>query len=197
MIRLYILLILILTANTIAFAQAQTDTTANEIDLPSEWKTLEGDKFEIKYPPNWTVDKSGLMGSSFILFSELSDETDNFKENVNLLIQDLGAYELTLDQYVEISENQIKTLITNGKIISSERMKDGEAEYQKVIYTGKQGIYDLQFEQYYMLIAKKAFVLTFTSEESQFNNYRKVGEKILNSFKIKKRSQSKNASKRI
>jgi len=183
--RIQIILLLAITLNIIACGQSQVKKSENRTGESTEWQSLSEDKFEISHPSNWEVNKSGQMGTSFILFSPLSHDSDKFKENVNLLIQDLNGHDLNLDQYVEISEGQIKTLVTNGKIISSERQKNDEQEYQKMIYTGKQGIYDLKFEQYYWVIDNKAFVLTLTCEEKEFNNYLSTGERILNSFKLK------------
>jgi len=48
-----------------------------------------------------------------------------------------------------------------------------------------QGRYELKVEQYYWVVNKEAYVLTFTSETSEYDNYQQVGESILNSFKIK------------
>ncbi|MBK8442240.1 MAG: hypothetical protein IPL35_01995 [Sphingobacteriales bacterium] len=183
--RLQIAILLALTISTIACGQTKIPPSENQSEKATDWFSIMENKYAIKYPSNWEVNKSGQMGTSFILFSPLSNESDKFKENVNLLIQDLTGYDLNLDQYVEISEGQIKTMLTEGQIISSERKKKDKQEYQKVIYTGKQGIYDLKFEQYYWVIDNQAFVLTLTGEKEEFDKYQDIGEKILNSFEIK------------
>ncbi len=193
--RIQIVIFLALTISTIACVQTKVieseSQTKKIIESESQtekiidWESLTEDKYAIKYPSNWEVNKSGQMGTSFILFSPLLNESDKFKENVNLLIQDLTDYDLNLDQYVEISEGQIKTMVTEGKIISSERKKKDEREYQKMIYTGKQGIFNLKIEQYYWVIDNEAFVLTLTGEKEEFDKYQDIGEKILNSFEIK------------
>lgn len=172
------------TINLVAYGQdsiAENKTEKNG----TTWLSLTKDTFEIKYPSTWEVDTSGRMGSKFILFSQPSKATDQFRENVNLLVQDLTGYKLTLDQYVELSENQVKTMMTASNLLLSERQKGGKHPYHKTIYTGKQGIFDLKFEQYYWVIGQKAVVLTLTCEANQFDTYQKVGEEILNSFKIK------------
>ena len=77
-------------------------------------------------------------------------------------------------------------MITNSALIESKRIKNGNDEYHKIIYSGDQGIFHLQFEQYYWVINEKAFVLTFTSEKAKFADYKTIGEEILNSFILKK-----------
>ena len=119
------------------------------------------------------------------MFSPLSSKEDQFRENVNLIIQDLSQHQIDLDQYVELSETQIRSLIDDSKILESVRLTSNDLSYHKVIYSGKQGILDLKFEQYYWVVNEEAFVLTLTCEESQFDNYQEIGEKILNSFQVK------------
>lgn len=151
----------------------------------TDWKTLNNSEFSINYPKNWELNSSGQMGTRFIIFSQLTDKNDQFKENVNLIIQDLTGYDFDLNKYVELSENQIKTMITESNILINERLTKNKKEYQKVIYTGKQGIYDLKFIQYYWLENNKAYVLTFTAEVNEFTKFKKTSENILNSFKLK------------
>lgn len=150
----------------------------------TNWKTVNDNNFTIEYPDNWELNKSGQMGTKFILFSKLSNSSDKFRENVNLIIQDLTGSNIQLDKYVEISENQIKTLVTNGKIIESKRISDKRYEYHKMIYTGKQGVFDLKFIQYYWVLNNKAFVLTFTAEIDEFDDYVQVANGIMDTFKI-------------
>lgn len=183
--RIQVILLLTLAINTKAYGQTITNRSENQTEITTNWESLIEDKYEIDYPSDWDVDKSGQMGVSFFLFSPLASELDKFKENVNLLIQDLTGYDMNLDKYVEISEGQIKTMITEGKIILSERKKRNEQEYHKIIYSGKQGIFELKFEQYYWVVDDQAFVLTLTCEDKEFDKYQSTGEKILNSFELK------------
>jgi len=149
------------------------------------WKTLNENNYTIKYPGSWELNQAGQLGTSFVLFSPLSSEQDQFKENINLLIQDLTDLYFNLDEYVQLSLNQIKTMATTPETIKSKRIESNSANYQKVIYTAKQGDFLLKFEQYYWVKNNKAYVLTLTCEENQFATFKMVGEKILNSFQIR------------
>jgi len=75
-------------------------------------------------------------------------------------------------------------MITNGKLLESKRLSKNGSEFQKVIYTGEEGIYKLKFEQYYLIKNDKAYVITLTCELDQFEAYKTIGEKILNSFQL-------------
>ncbi len=149
-------------------------------------KVLDEPAYTIQYPSTWQLDQSGQLGTTFILFSLIESEQDAFRENVNLLIQDLAGKNIDLDQYAEISEEQIKTMITNSKLIESKREKKNSSEYHKIIFSGDQSALHLMFEQYYWVINEKAYALTFTTEQNKFESLKETGEKILNSFMLKK-----------
>jgi len=151
-----------------------------------EWATLSHDQYTVQYPTAWDLDQSGEMGSSFILFSPLESEQDLFQENVNLLIQDLTGMGIDLDQFVAVSEDQVKTMVTNSSLIESVRMKPGSGEYHKIIYTGDLGTYHLKYEQYYWVIGEHSYILTLTTQLDTFEKYKETGERILNSFAFKK-----------
>ena len=182
------LIVLLLFPSLVAFGQttANQESGKNSQQEIIEWKTLDQSKFSIQYPSTWELNQSGQMGTSFIIFSPLENDEDKFKENVNLLMQDLTGQNIDLDKYVEISEGQIKTMLTNSTLIESKRVKKESEEFHKIIYSGDQGIFHLKFEQYYWVIDDKALVLTFTCETDQFFKFVNTGEKILNSFTQKK-----------
>jgi len=152
----------------------------------SSWKTIDESSYSIQYPENWELNVSETMGTSFILLSQQTSAEDKFRENINLSIQNLEGYNLNLDAYVAISEEQITKMITNGTIIESNKIIiENKSEFQKIIFTGKQGLFQLKFLQYYFIKDEKAFVLTFTSEASQYEKYNIIAEQILESFLLK------------
>ena len=110
---------------------------------------------------------------------------DNFKENVNLITQDLSAYNVTLDQFVNMSTDQVIAIIKEGDIISSDRISKDGIEQHQLIYTGKQNDYTLRFEQRFWIVDKTAYILTFTSKLDDYEQYKEIGNKIIASFKMK------------
>lgn len=145
------------------------------------WNTFSQANYSITYPSTWNLNQSGEMGTSFILFSPQATQ-NKFRENINLLIQDLSGKNIDLNKYTQISEEQIKTLATNSVLIESKDVTSKSIKYHKIIYTSDQGIYHLKFEQYYWVLDEKAYILTFTTEQVKFDAVKETGEKIMNSF---------------
>jgi len=176
------ILIFILLLTTVACGQEKVKP--EEPQIIEGWRKLEKPNYFIQYPSDWNVDESGQMGASFFILSPLESDKDNFKENINLMIQNLKGQNIDLDKFTEISEAQIKAMVTNSAMVESKRIKNSRGDFHKIIYSGDQGIYHLKFEQYYWLINDQAYVLTFTSEQDKFDDFLATGEKILNSFRI-------------
>jgi len=166
------------------FADGYTQVTGGKEKTGQE-QTYQQKGYTINYAENWELNNSSQMGTEFILFSRLEGSGDVFRENVNLIVQDLPAKGMSLADYTALSEAQIKTLITHSKLLSSKRIKSGSREYQRLEYTGQQGVYSLHFVQYYQIQHNKAYVLTFTAEQNQFTRYREEAEMMLQSFQVK------------
>lgn len=67
-------------------ACGQTTKTNEITTIQNGWKTLNEKGYTIQYPNDWELNKSGQMGTSFIILSRLSSKNDKFCENVNLII---------------------------------------------------------------------------------------------------------------
>jgi len=178
-----ILASLLFTLSAVTQAQNQVNENANVKD---KWEKYSTEFYSIDIKSSWEKADSKEFGTEFIfLIDGISDEL-NFRENINLLIQNLGEKNIDLDGYVSISEDQIKTMLTNAKIIESSRIKGDTYESHKIIFTGDQGVYKLKFEQRYIIYMNKAYVLTFTSQETNFNRFLSEAEIALSSFNFLK-----------
>jgi serine/threonine-protein kinase len=188
--KIYILLVLITTA-----ASGQPNSEENKSNTNKEtanWQKFTGANYAIQYPTNWQLTEFLQKGIPFCVFSPLENEVDKFKENINLMIQDLSGRNIDLNKYVALSEEQVKTMVPNSSLLESKRIKSGDTEFHKVIYTGVQNNFHLQFEQHYWVINQKAYILTLTCEQKKFADEQILGEKILNSFVLNKNNTIQN-----
>lgn len=162
----------------------------NRVEPPT-WKTSQIGEHTLEHPADWTLQQPGQMGTLFTLLSPLESPKDAFHENVNAVEQDLKGLGMTLDAYIELTEQQIQTYITKPSVLVSRRVKKGKNEYHQLVYTGIQGKYSLRFEQYIWLRNEKAVVLTFTGEKSKAEQYAALATRILGSFTLNLKGESK------
>lgn len=159
--------------------------SVEQVEIPKDWKTLENANYSIQYPDSFELNTSGEMGLSFILLSKQTSPSDLFRENINLIIQDLTNQNINLDKFVKISEGQITTMFKNATIIENKRIIKEDSEFHVMSFSGIQGQFNLNFVQYYWIVDQKAYVLTFTCEQTQYDHYKEIGDKIMNSFEVK------------
>lgn len=151
----------------------------------SNWETFNGDEYTINYPENWDINDSGYMGTDFIIISPLTGQFDDFRENINLIkVETQGNYS-SLEQFVEINISSILALVNNSKIIESVQLSKNKQPYHKLRYTFSDNSLNLSVIQYYWLIDDIGYILSFTSKEETFEEYKIIGYGILDSFKIK------------
>ncbi|WP_188597433.1 hypothetical protein [Polaribacter pacificus] len=143
-------------------------------------EVLETAAYTIEYETDWTLDVSGKMNTLFLLFSK-AEQDDFFAENINLVMQDLKGLNMTMKSYIDLSENQIKTMVKNSKLIKSEAIG---SKYM-MVWSGEMGGQELKFKQYFFMKDEKAYVLSLTTLLTTYDEYIGAGDKILNSFKLK------------
>ncbi|HUR31878.1 MAG TPA: PsbP-related protein [Saprospiraceae bacterium] len=153
-------------------------------DKSNEMINFVNNEFKLQYPESWTLDTSGQWGAAVMIFSPLESEADQFNENVNVLIQDLTGQNINLEKYKQITEEQITTLATDGKIIESAIVMIGNEESFRFMYTMTQGIFKLKISSVCLIHNDQAYLITFTGEVDQFDDYKSIGEQILNSFAL-------------
>lgn len=145
----------------------------------NKFKTYSKDNYTINYPESWDLDISGQMNTSLLLFSKPSSNNDDFRENVNIIIQKLGYKNIDIQEYAEISINQIKS---SGKILKNKLINNKYVIEWKAFINQR----NLKFKQYYFVKNRKAYVVTFTAKENEYDNYIREANQILDSFKLTK-----------
>ena len=140
--------------------------------------------FEIAYPKDWSM-KEGVMGTTVMFLSQLENQNDKFRENVNIVVQDLSKQPMSLDEYTNLSLMQLKRIITDINITTSEKTKLANCDAYMVVYTGKQGQYNLKLMQIWTIKNNNAYIITYTAENIGFDKYGELVNPMVNSFVIK------------
>lgn len=140
-------------------------------------------EYVIQYPEELSIDES-IEGLEFIIYTEKSHEEDDFIENINLIIQSLDTLDIDLEQFAQISLNQVAEV--QGEIISMDLIQDNQEDYYRMISIIPMHEQNLKFLQHFYVYNKNAYVLTFSSELDEFDKYAEEMEEIMSSFRFEK-----------
>ena len=165
----------LLMSVTSAFAQK---------DLSDEMIIFAGKNYKVQYPKSWTLDTSRAMGPAVFIFSPLENGEDKFRENVNVLIQNLKGEDINLARYKEITDKQVIDLATDGEIFESAITRKNNQEYYRISYAMTQGKFRVRITSVCFIQNEEAYLVTFSSEIDKYDTYKKTGNQILASFKL-------------
>lgn len=176
--NLSLILLLLIFSN---LAHSQSPTAA------SKWKKyFSPDKsFEVSYPENWEFNPKAGMGTIFVILSGRENDSDDFADNVNLIIQPLNGMDMTSEEFGISGKPFLRKMVTDYKEIDSKVVKLASREAYMILYTGKQGQYSLKYNQLFFVEKGKGYVFTYTCKPESFNNFIKTFIGITNSFVIK------------
>ena len=162
--------------------------TQSDDKIPQEstnTKTYENSAngIKIKYPKDWTI-QEGLMGSLAAIISPLEDTNDKYRENFNIITENIPE-NIDLDKYKDASLELLNNLITNYKLLKSEKTNIMQKSAYKIMYTGVQGKFNLEFVQIFSILEKKSIVFTFVTEENKYSKFESIIDEMIKSIELK------------
>lgn len=172
-----------LLSSVIAFAQ----TTSNEklLSNKANWNVYTVDEFSINYPTTWDLAELSNPMLKFTLTSRPTSADDIFRENINLVSEDISSNSFSTEEYVNLSLNQIKAAFENFHLISNEKVVTTNGnEFQQIVYTATTAGFNLKFQQNFIVLNGKSYILTFTAEENKYNDYDELSYSIIDTFRF-------------
>ena len=161
-----------------------TNSGFSQKESSAELTDFTGKNYKLQYPASWTLDTSKSLGPAIFFFSPLENTEDKFRENVNVLIQDLKGEDINLSRYKEITDKQIRDFASDGEILESSIVRKNNQEFYRITYTMSQGQFRVKITSVCFIQNEKAYLSTFSAEVDKYDSYKKIAEHILNSFKV-------------
>lgn len=176
---------------TVKEEKPQEEVTEEKVEkkVPEGFLTYTDATYKISliYPKDWEK-KVGKMGTVVAFLSPPENASDEFRENVNIVIEDISSQPMTLDEYTNLSLNQLDQFVQNPNILeSSEDTLSGIRAY-RLVYTGEMesngNVYALKWLQVYTIKNNKVYMFTYTSAEDSYSDYLDSVEEMIDSFEI-------------
>ena len=149
--------------------------------------TYQNNFYSIQFPKGWTLDtvSSKLSGVDAFLFSEQESAVDSFRENINILHRQLPKGVNTLKQLMDSTKRVIQEYFHFSKFILEEKHHSNGVSYYQLEYPIEQNGFSIHTEQYYFIHGETIFIVTLSMQSGKEHIFKKAGEKIMGSFKIK------------
>lgn len=169
------------TKLTVLFAFICMTAFSQKSDVQQIFKQA---NYQIEYPASWRVDTSKAMGTSFILYVPESEMSENFNENINMMIQDLTGQNIDLEKYKEITDDQFKMLGEDCTVVESAVHTAGPTSFYKTVYSIRQENDIIHALSVCYIQDNKAYLLTFTAIGNSITRWKDIAEKTMLSFKL-------------
>ena len=144
-----------------------------------EMHTDKANGYSVKYPNEWEKE---IRGSSVLFLSPLDGQGDRFKENVNVMLQDLSQQQVTLEQYTDITKESVITNLGKQAIVSLKDATIQGVAAKEFIYNMNMNGNNLRIKQYWFIKNKMAYLFTYTAEPSKYSEYEATANKMVESF---------------
>jgi serine/threonine protein kinase len=142
-------------------------------------------QFKIKYPEKWEKQElqNPVINDVVVFIAPKKNTADAYQEQITVSIEDLPK-PMSLDEYNQSSLQQIKTNFTDVKILEETPKTIANHRGYTVVFDDKDGQTNTKKMQTWTLMDNKAYVITYTAEKSEYSDYLKTAENMMNSFEI-------------
>jgi len=133
--------------------------------------------FMIDYPSDWEVREfSGIV--AFV--SPAENRKDRFRENVNVLVENIGNLAVTSEQHLTAGLDAWQRQAADLKVLAKSKAHVGgmDAAY----FVGQDS--RAKYKQYSVVHDGKVYVLIYTATPDSYDRFLKEAEGIISSFKI-------------
>ena len=157
--------------------------TVEEASPLGERYTSEEAGFSLEYPNGWTAQEVTDQPGVLVALFHRQSARDGFAENVNVLLEELPP-NVTLEQYTAANVANLDRAFGNLEVLEEEDRTIGEHPGHWIRYDAEQQGRRLSFLQAWLVDGERAFVLSYTGEGDQFDEYRPDAEAIFQSFRL-------------
>jgi serine/threonine-protein kinase len=143
------------------------------MDYPSDWEVSEHESHE-----------EGLFASLFM--SQQENSSDNFQENVNVLVRDMSDYPITFENFTTVNLQLLEQLTLGSfTLITSTQTTLAGNEAHKIVYTlGSNGYPTMKLMQVWTVKDDVAYVITYTALDDAYSRFLATVQHMIDSLEI-------------
>lgn len=141
--------------------------------------------FSLKYPVTWSFGEN-QGGAVAIFYSPKENALDLFRENVNIVVQDLSRQEdMTLKKYTETAIKQMQVVFgTNLQILDSSPTMVSNGAGHQFAFIGKGDQGEINYLCRWTIVGTTAYQITYTGKSLGYPKHLAQAQRIMKSFRI-------------
>jgi hypothetical protein len=176
-------LVLLLSACGGGSAKISTPTSAPSPTGSFLTYTNDAEGFTIGYPADW--EKNEQVEGTVVLFKSPSEGlTDPVRESVGVTTEALPSSSISIGTYTDAAIGQVQKAIPEFDMTSSEDITVAGHPGHRIVYTGKQGSIDLEWQQVFTVVGDKAYILTFVALPDSYTRFVGVAQSMFDTFTV-------------
>ncbi|HZB17158.1 MAG TPA: PsbP-related protein [Nitrososphaeraceae archaeon] len=173
-----LLLIIMITSLLLSISSTDQQITTTLAQTSDKMIIYDNPTFgiRIQYPSDWgRLDLSFLQHSADIDFYPLNDTS--LAKNVKIQVNNLPSRNMTLEEYTNSQIN----LLEENLLESSAATLAGILGY-KIVFTNIEGLKTMQV---WTIKDDKAYIITYVTQEEDYEKELQIAQKMIDSFEIK------------
>jgi serine/threonine-protein kinase len=167
-------------------SQSSASSSTLSQEIVNNWSiyAFPTEGIKIKYPENWEKQKIQDSVTKEMVRFLPPQETNSEQEKLSITVEDLSNKPLTLNEYTNLSINEIKQHTEEANIIDSRSATLANRPAHLVVYTSNKEPYSLKKMEIWTLKNNKAYIITYTAKENKYSQFLKTAKEMIKSFEI-------------
>lgn len=137
---------------------------------------------EARYASDWEINENGMQYIAAFL-SPVENENDTFRENINIIIEDISSYDFNNETFNDYTLEQLINCIPDCEIISNKKFNLSKDTVYETVYVGNCNLLELKWKSIYFVKNKKAYTITFSADKNKYDKYIPYFTQFIQDFK--------------
>lgn len=149
-------------------------------------RPFHGPRYAIKYPDGWEQ-RHGAMGAHSLALAPLDGKGDNFRENVNVVLENVPTTDT--DEIWKRTEVQLQRMLTGYARVDKRTAKLAGTDAVVADYKHQQGIFKLKVRVALIAADKGSYIVTCSAKEDAFDQYAPTFDKVIKTFSLARKAR--------
>ena len=146
--------------------------------------TFSGKDYVLQFPETWEINDTGLMGMDLIGLSPLENAEDAFRENVNVVLENLPK-SMTAKEYLRLALANLEKIYGLPIEKNFTKARVGNHEGYSLHYSLQVGQNEMDNDIYIVINNNAVYVLTCSNAKGKRDIFKTTMDTVIETFTIK------------